>query len=209
MELEPLDGRARAAIAICMAFVGLTGLTVLVDLLAWQGLINIDAVELDGASTVASLVYVLQFLVFVASVIAIAMWIHRAHLRLRQAGVEGLEYTPGWAVGWYFIPFANLIKPYQAMRELWNTSHASSDHFAVDAPDLLKMWWGTWIVGNIIGNISFRMSLNGDPGLLSTSYIVGAAGSFLITICGVLVIRIIRQITEAQTAGGFAAYAFE
>lgn len=209
MELEPLDGRARAATMIGMAFVGLTGLTVPLDLLSWQGIIDIDAIELSGAAALASIVYLLQFVAFIASVIAVAMWIHRAHKSLNQADVAGLEFSPGWAVGWYFIPFANLIKPYQAMRELWNNSHATPDHFAVEAPDLLKVWWGTWIVGNILGNISFRMSMNGDPGLLSSSYLIGAIGSFLITICGVLIVRIIRQVTEAQKAGGFAAYAFD
>lgn len=192
-----------------MAFVGLTGLTVLLDLLSWQGIITMDAVDASETTLLASLVYLLQYVVYVGSVIAIAMWIHRAHKRLQQADVAGLEFSPGWAVGWYFIPFANLIKPYQAMRELWTTSHATSDHFAVDAPDLLKVWWGTWIVGNILTNISFRMSMNGDPGLLSSSYMIGAIGSFLTAICGVLIVRIIRQVTEAQQAGGFAAHAFE
>ena len=51
------------------------------------------------------------------------------------------DYTsPGWAVGWYFIPFANLIKPYGVMDEIWDGSH-QGDEAPDYSPSTLGLWW--------------------------------------------------------------------
>ena len=28
-----------------------------------------------------------------------------------------MTISAGWAIGWFFVPFANLVMPYQAMKE--------------------------------------------------------------------------------------------
>ncbi len=50
------------------------------------------------------------------------VWQHRSQANLHAVPVRELEYTPGWAVGWWLIPFANLVKPFQTVRELWKAS---------------------------------------------------------------------------------------
>ena len=84
----------------------------------------------------------------VASWIAVGMWIHRAHTNIHAAQLGGLEFTPGWAVGWFFIPIASLWKPFQAMRELWNASVGSGNALDEPANSLLWVWWLAWIFGN-------------------------------------------------------------
>lgn len=76
----------------------------------------------------------------VASIVVVAMWIYRAHANLRAASIDGLEFSPGWAVGCYFIPIVNLFKPFQDMRELWNATHGQSDGLPADSR--LTTWWG-------------------------------------------------------------------
>jgi hypothetical protein len=46
------------------------------------------------------------------------LWLHRAVANARSLGVQ-TEATPGWSVGWWFIPFANVVKPYQILRSLF------------------------------------------------------------------------------------------
>jgi hypothetical protein len=102
------------------------------ELIEAGGIASVD----DGSSTslTRTLMYLTEGVGLLVSIIAVAMWIHRAHANLYEAGAEGLQFTPGWAVGWYFIPFANLFKPFQAMRELWTRSHAEDDPFGKPAP---------------------------------------------------------------------------
>ena len=68
-----------------------------------------------------------------------------------------MTISPGWAVGWYFVPFANLVKPYQGMKEAWMASHFRDNWHGEPTPALLVWWWGLWLVTNILANISFRI----------------------------------------------------
>ena len=51
-------------------------------------------------------------LIYLITVIIFGMWIYRAAANIVSAGTDGFSYSPGWAVGWYFIPFANFFKPF-------------------------------------------------------------------------------------------------
>lgn len=86
------------------------------------------------------------------------MWIYRMNFNLRAQTDKHMEITPGWAVGWYFVPIASLFKPYQAMREM----HAVSHEGEATTDELLKWWWGFWLVSNVVGQIAIRAIPNVD-----------------------------------------------
>ena len=65
---------------------------------------------------------VLLIIFAIAAFIMLLVWVYAAHRNLPALQSHDGEFTPGWAVGWFFIPFMNLFKPYQAMRHLWNES---------------------------------------------------------------------------------------
>ena len=44
------------------------------------------------------------------------IWLHRACKNLDYLEVVDTRFTPGWAIGWWFIPFANLFMPYQVVK---------------------------------------------------------------------------------------------
>ena len=94
------------------------------------------------------------------TIITIAMWIHRMARNARALlGASRLEYTPGWTVGWYFIPFANLWKPYQAFKDVWIGSFEGKEPRGVANSGPLPLWWTLWLAYSFVSNISARMSL--------------------------------------------------
>jgi hypothetical protein len=119
--------------------------------------------EMTAAATAndtrQAVIGVLQFLLFVAAGVAILMWIHRANANARALGATSMRYTPGWSVGWYFIPIANLWKPYGAMKEIWKASANPGNPDAAQRSPLLPWWWGMWITSGILGNAVLRLSL--------------------------------------------------
>jgi hypothetical protein len=201
-----LASRARQATLASWAVIVATVLT-----LAFEVAESIGKFDPASASGTVLLSYALvgigYTIAFIVSIILVARWIRRAHANLHETETQALEFTPGWAVGWYFIPFANLVKPFQAMRELWNGSTTPGD-ISAPAPGLLTAWWTTWIVGNILANISMRLTFREDPELYALSAPIGAVSSVLIIACAWLLIRIIRQITEAQSSGLYVAEVF-
>ncbi len=70
-----------------------------------------------------------------------------------------MRFTPGWAILWYFIPIANLWKPYQAMKEIWKASADPHDPGAAETSRLLPWWWFLWILSNIVGQVLVRVGL--------------------------------------------------
>lgn len=195
-----LAGRDRWAILACWLMIVTSAMFMVLEIMEAVGAIEVAALE-PGMYEGYIIISLLQTGSFLLSVILVAMWIHRSHANLANARIDGLEFSPGWAVGWYFVPVANLFKPFQAMRELWNVSMMQDDAFASDAPDQVKWWWGTWIVGNILGNISMRIALSGGVSMLSTGALIGALSSALLIASAWLLIGLIRNISEAQEGG--------
>lgn len=92
------------------------------DLIAGQmspAQIDERAARLDSVGQIIGIGYLF---VLALCYILSGIWIVRASKNAASLMPDSKRITPGWAVGWYFIPFANLFKPYQAMRETWNSS---------------------------------------------------------------------------------------
>ena len=74
------------------------------------------------------------------SAILVSKWTLRASHNVRALGATNLMFSPRASVGWYFVPIANLWKPYQAMREIWQASVSPSAWKRQQIP-LLLPWW--------------------------------------------------------------------
>lgn len=122
---------------------------------------------------------------------------YRAIKNLHTLGSKFVEMSPGWAVGWYFIPIANLWQPAKGMSQIYNGTFAAVGE-PVPGESRIAIWWTCWILSNIAANISFRISGfdNMGAGIPSFSFDVGSS------VFGVLsawaLIRLIRPIAEKQ-----------
>jgi hypothetical protein len=145
--------------------------------------------------------------IFVACIIGYLLFVYRAMKNLHVSNARGLTTSPGWAVGWSFIPFANLAMIYSVMKQIWRAS-ADPERGRRDAPQLLGWWWGLWIAGNISGNISERLTPSETaievldvtellsaftPGIL-----MGVVSAALTITSTFFLLIIVRQITASQ-----------
>lgn len=73
--------------------------------------------------------------------VVVSRWIYRANSNARALGAAEMAFTPGGAVGWYFVPIANFWKPYQAMREIWKANASPSGWQRQRVSALLPCWW--------------------------------------------------------------------
>jgi hypothetical protein len=116
--------------------------------------------------------------------IAFLVWFHRACANAWALGAFPMSVTPGWAVGGFFVPFLNLVRPFQAMRETWVGSRRDHAH----GSSIIGLWWGTWLASGVLGWVGTKIeSVEVD------------AFSFLIRVAsGILVIILMRQIARNQ-----------
>ena len=131
------------------------------------------------------------------------IWQHRAHSNLRAFGRIGLAYTPGWAVGWWFIPFANLWKPLGAMSELWKASEPTDDPngwWRARPWWVLGLWWACWIGGNLLDVVASAMQQESDLSTVASSDIVAVIARLVEIAAAICAVLILRDILGRQRA---------
>jgi hypothetical protein len=109
------------------------------------------------------LLSVLDLIIYITTVVFFAMWLYRAYGNLRAfAPWPRLDYSPGWAVGSFFIPFVNLVVPYRAVKETWQKSVPPDEALLSEPnpPSWFPVWWLFWLLASFAGNISIRLSFN-------------------------------------------------
>jgi len=157
-----------------------------------------------GTDTVASALDGWMALTLLGGALAWLLWQYRAHANLRALGSADLRYTPGWAVGWWFIPIANIVMPFNTMRELWKASDptaGSVEWSAKRGAALLGLWWG----GRLVTQAVFQVGISIGAGAPTISQRMAqtwlfVAGNLLLGATGFVAILLIRDIDRRQRA---------
>jgi hypothetical protein len=167
--------------------------------LAASGSITKEAAQANDARQ--QIIGIVQLLAFIVTGVAFLMWIYRANLNVRGFGAGEMKFTPGWSVGYYFIPFVNLVRPYQAMKEIWKCSANPGNWRMQPGSALLGWWWALWLISGFLGQISFRLSLAVDsPDSLQTATVASMISNIVdIPLC-LIAISLISKIYARQRA---------
>ncbi|WP_420138567.1 DUF4328 domain-containing protein [Sphingomonas sp.] len=149
----------------------------------------------ETAVGLPEIVGLLSFFCMLICLIVIGMWIYRASANAHTIAPD-LTIKAGWAVGWYFIPVANLFKPFQAMKEIWLASRFGLNWQSQEAPGRLTAWWALWLffsfAGNASGQLASRMA--GPSAVLNLLQgVVAVPLSFIL-------IQLMRDIAANQDA---------
>lgn len=193
-----LERRTKPVIAATWAVLALSLATALGNVLNAVEFIDFNGIELSPLSTAVAIVYLCSFATFVISIVLVSLWIYRAHDNLRAAGVTDLEFTPGSSIGWFFVPIMNLFKPFQAMKELWNRSHGTSDGYGELSPSTVATWWTLWIARNIVTLLSVRTTVAGDEASASLTLVLYAISEIFTAGAAWFLLTIVREILDAQ-----------
>lgn len=156
--------------------------------------------RLTLADRITRLVGIGYALAFAAAAITVLRWTYVTN-RNAHAVSDWPLVSPGGAVGWYFVPFAGLYKPFQAMRESWQASMNPANPAAVPVPSVMRWWWGAWIILSLVGNVTFRLSLDAKTPI---RIIVSHWGALVSTpfdiVATVALTIVITRLSDAQRA---------
>jgi hypothetical protein len=128
-------------------------------------------------------------------IVTFLIWVNQTNKSLQHLGVEGMNFTSGWAVGWFFVPFANLFRPYQVVQELWKGSDPeappddSTAWLLTPASALIGIWWTGQILARIIGRISTTLAKSAESldELLNSNTLIMGGGVLDIVVAGVTI----------------------
>jgi len=141
---------------------------------------------------------------WVCAVIAFAMWLHRAAANLPALGATQLRFTPGWAVGWWFIPVANLVVPLLVIVEIWRASdprQAATDRSARSQLPIgltIPIWWLCWLAVIAAGVVGMFVGTAYTDQEKLVLFSVGAALSLATAACFALTLAVVRVLDGRQ-----------
>ena len=114
-----------------------------------------EAIANDGRQQLA---FLFRAATYIVSGIVFLVWFHKVYRNLPALGAASTEYSPGWAVGWWFIPVAGLIVPCQISKEIWKGSHPANlgvlSKARLAGSPLVSVWWTFWLIMILIAAYS-------------------------------------------------------
>jgi len=153
--------------------------------------------------TLIGLVTLLYLSVWFLSAVTFLSWLHRAVKNLSALGARKLRFTPGWAVGWFFVPLMDLIRPYEAVTELWHASDPairSYEPASRAAPAPVRWWWSLLILWVLTSRLGNQLSQATSSGVFEgqAAHLLMIVSHLLEIPAAILAIRLIGAINQNQ-----------
>jgi Domain of unknown function (DUF4328) len=111
----------------------------------------------------------LQGVTYLATVTGFLVWFHRAYTNLHALRTEALRFRAGWAVGGWFVPILNLVRPKQVMNDIWRGSDSGapatndSAWHRAPVPALLQLWWAPFLTSWLVDRLLAGSALLYEP----------------------------------------------
>jgi hypothetical protein len=149
------------------------------------------------------------------SAVLLFVWFYRSHKNLRSFNTMGLKYSPGWAVGAWFIPILNLFRPYQITQEIWKASdpEASTVGWKQSKASLVVIFWWLSVLTYYIINaatigyafsVGIQSGLNGttvDPTQLSSVSIPLIIGLVIYSLLTISMVNLVNDRQDEKAEG--------
>lgn len=207
--IEPVSGVAGFVIALLCVMILLDTVAALGGVAQVAGLGAFNGGQADPELSelglgIRGLSALAQLGVMLALVPLFCVWVYRCAVNARRLGGGGFTQSPGWAVGWYFVPVAMLWMPFRAMSEIWRASVPGAlaggplDWGDRRAGALLNAWWIAWILGNIVTNFASRKPFHTGE-LEEIGAWMSVAGGAIQATAGALCAAVVGMLTARQT----------
>jgi hypothetical protein len=117
-------------------------------------------------------------LTVLAAAIAVSFFLPQANRNARALTGMSLRFTPASTVWWFLVPFLNLVRPYQAVKEIWQAGAARREEmwFRKPAPASMRVWWGSWIVFNVLSRVTSGLARGGADAARESALLQRIAG---------------------------------
>ena len=160
---------------------------------------QLNADQLANDDPMQGVVGMLQAGLGLVTGVVFLKWVYRAYKNIQGFGAEGLRFSPGWAVGYYFVPILSLIRPVQVMSEIWRVSQDPQNWLQRRGSWLIGTWWALFLLCSIATQVSLEIALDSstnDQWLLAAIFAI--VGDFFSVPLSIVVLRLITEIYKHQ-----------
>lgn len=209
VSFDPLRWQTRALLGAFVLEIVLSVVAIVSDV-SYHGLIgrlangSVSLADAQAADHRQSVIGLVQIGLFIATATLFIVWFSRAYRNLDALGVSALRWSNGWAVGGWFVPFLNLVRPKQLANDIWRGSDPErppSTHLPREGstPWYYEVWWGLFVVAAILSRIAYQRSQDADtPSAISSATDLLIASDIAYLVGAVLAIAVVLKTAERQ-----------
>lgn len=212
----PLEQISGPAIAVQVLLVGwlVLGIVTLGSLAVERGLIvdlradplGVSLADLEASDDRLAALGGLRILLLVTTGMVFLLWMNRAYKNLQAFGATTLRRSSGWSVGGWFIPFANLVLPYQSMKDIWLGSDPDRTEYPVEwwgrggRTTVVGWWWGLWLGSGVAAQVAglSTPAVDADLDAYVTSNGLSIFAEVIALASAVTALVLVRQLTARQ-----------
>jgi hypothetical protein len=159
------------------------------------GDVQADADRIHAVNTAAPILVVLTGVAFI-------VWLFQAYRNVAPLG-RPRRFAVGWAIGWWFVPFACLGAPLLVAHDVNGSVDDERSREWMRTRWLLNAWWTAWILMLLLGAAANdqhdRVRTLGDAltanGLYVARNVVGLVAALLAAVVVVRITRRTRTVT--------------
>jgi len=192
-----LDGRGKAAIIGISVSIAASVISIGAALARRRELVRVRDGEfvsdarLEQVDDWVNAAAVIALLGLVAGAACFLPWFHRAYKNL--AAMHGTRHKPGWAIGGWFVPFLNLVRPYQIAKELASLSGSKP----TTPTNALPVWWAMVILATVVNRYMFTYNPETIDEFIRFDTVSPIADALWI-VAGIFLLVVVRKVTKAQ-----------
>ncbi|MFJ8868124.1 DUF4328 domain-containing protein [Streptomyces sp. NPDC102473] len=205
--------RLRSPVLLGKAAVVLLGGVIATDVLALAAGMNVrsefaglgetglfDPAPADRAEILYGMAGSLQLLAMLATAVVFIIWFHRVRINAEVFDASLQPMRPGWAIGGWFVPVANLWLPRRVAAGVWTASAQTNTDGGWRTVSMapLDLWWTLWVVSTLFTWISSKIYDQAELSEVAGAVTLVMAADGLDIVAAVLAILFVRRLTRMQ-----------
>ena len=145
-----------------------------------------------------------QFLAYAGAAVCFVLWFRAVYGTLSTITGRPTNHDRKWVFWGFVVPFLNIVRPQQMMRETWDVMlerwlRDAEGSAALVPADRVNIWWGLFIANLLATNFSNRLAsraVSVEENVLSTTITQGTDA--LSVVAAVVAIGLVRNVTRLQ-----------
>jgi hypothetical protein len=201
---RPARTRSQVAIGFVVAAVLMDGLATLlgiqgIGLMSSAEAGTLAAGDAEAFDSLYAMVGLAQSLMYIASAIAVLRWLSRTVEIIPSLTGRTPRRSPREAIGWWFVPFANYVVPFQIVSDTLRRLRTGDPELA---DRLLVPWWVCWLVASWVGSLIFRLPRETIDELrqVFTVTALSDVANVVAGVCLIMIIRTAQRRSDARAA---------
>jgi hypothetical protein len=154
--ISPNQERAKFTIIFFRIILVVNLLTLVLNISTFRSINDMGDVS-KTALFVNGLFGLFSFFPYAVLGIFFILWMSRAYQNLYRSDVGKLEFSPGWAVGAWFVPLVNIFMPCSIMDDIWNKTqlaYRKGQPFEKKKSTLVFYWWLAYLLSGFVAVIA-------------------------------------------------------